>query len=215
MMIKWTRLQQMLLILVIVLGAASYLFGHIFFVQPIKNDVQLVKEEIEFQEHIIANAKKKVDDSEQLETSTSLQQKVSVGKQTDQLLLLLKNIQDISNSTINQYSISYEPLTTEQDTGGNANDQGTQGIAGIETINYELQVNSDNYSQMYTFLQELRSMERIVEINSIQFGSDAGDDFGFSVGFTAFYSPNLEELEPEAPTFEHQPSADKKTPFPQ
>ncbi|MCT2537950.1 hypothetical protein NC661_02040 [Aquibacillus koreensis] len=212
MTIRWSRLHSLLLILVIVLAVGIFVAGYMGFIQPLEEQVIDIQDEIDLQEQLIANAE---NNNESLDSSTNLQLQLPIDKQTDQMLVRLKEIQEVSNSSINQYTIEHRSTGNEATDAESANDQTSAIPNNVGSIYYQLQVTSGNYQQMYQFLNELREMDRIVSIDSLQFGPNTNENFDFSVSFTAYYSPTLNGLRIEAPTFEYEPSAAKETPFPE
>ena len=190
MMMKWSRLQLFILVGVVVLAVLSYAGGYYLYVSPIKNQVEATEQRLETQQQILnQQVEGKVSD----ELTTDLKRQLPTNEATDRLLLLLRQVEARSESTIAQISISE---STSLDTI-------TTSMEDLESITYQLLVSSPSFDQMHTFLSELESLDRLISINQLQFNQQDSEDYlNFSVSFSAYYNPTLIDIEIEAPLFD-------------
>ena len=199
MKISWNKMHVFLLVLVMFISIGVYFGGYFYFISPVQSKVATVSEQLAIQEQIIANtdlSNTEVED-EQPTRSTNLQKKLPVEKNLDQLLLLLNQIENNTDVTIQQIiseNTSLNKTMTKQLT--NYSEE-------IESLPMQIQLSSKNQASLNTFLQELSNLERIVNIDVIQIGAIGEKQMESTIGLTAFYNPSLTTLLIEAPTFEY------------
>ncbi|WP_186576263.1 hypothetical protein [Aquibacillus kalidii] len=208
MIIQWNRIHIIIVTVAVLLPFALYFIGRSYYVGPLSDQVKSAQNQLQIQKNLLAKAQQELD--ENATPTTELQKQLPVEQATDQLLLLLSDIETKANSTINQLALA------GQDKQNEATDTEQTGISSaVKEVQYQLQVTSENYVGMYNFIQGLSAAERLVTIEQLEFSEAAEDSIAFSVTFSAYYNPDLAALKVEAPTYEFKPSAEKTTPFAQ
>ncbi|NRD75997.1 pilus assembly protein PilO [Bacillus sp. BRMEA1] len=191
---------------------------------------------------ISRNASAKAASSVTMENTTDLQQKVPVKPMQDQFILDLEKAETISNSTIKSMSFSQDndTATNTQNTNQSSNSSGTtgqtatnQGTANqqssnvlpssIKKLTVQLSVESPSYDQFETFISTLESLKRIVVVEAINYTGDLEitnlnqtiQPFSFNLTVSAYYMPNLEELQAQLPKVNAPAPAGKDNPLAQ
>ncbi|MRH42971.1 hypothetical protein GH741_09765 [Aquibacillus halophilus] len=212
MIAKWSRIHIIILILSILAAISVYFAGYYHYVIPVTNQIEDSSELLTIQENTLANTSPQ-EEAGDSSLSTESQRKLPVAKDNDRLLITLNDIASNSNSVITEISITEAAVGNVENTENT--DQLLTSLAGLTTINYQLQVSVANYQEMYSFLQQLTDTDRLLNIDQLIFGAAGEGNLDFSVTLSTFYSPSLLNLQVEAPTYDFQPSAEKTTPFPE
>ncbi|WP_138415525.1 type 4a pilus biogenesis protein PilO [Aquibacillus sediminis] len=194
---RYTYLSLILLAFVILVPVLIY----IYVLSPVESEVRQLEEQLQVQKQILAEGEQ-TEEEDDLENSSALQVKLPVTKANDQLLMLLNQLEQDTNSTVTSFSI-------------NSNDSTNTMISSdLSVISYQLQLTSPSYESMELFLEKLSNLERIVTVTSISFSSTSAADMSYSVAFSAYYDPALSELESETPSYDYTPPSQKNSPFP-
>ncbi|WP_226036532.1 hypothetical protein [Aquibacillus saliphilus] len=208
MIINWTRLQIIVLIGAVVLAISFYFIGYFTYLVPVTNEIEEEKERLNIQEQVLANSMEESETVDDTNLSTQMQQSLPIEKGTDQLLVLLNEIQNDSNSEIIQMTSADTEVENMVGT-----DEQTD-LEDLKATQYQLQVSTDSYQSMYDFLQGLKEANRLLNIEQIQFGEETDNNLDFSVTFSAYFSPSLQNLIIESPSYQFVPTGEKTTPFP-
>ncbi|WP_112181494.1 type 4a pilus biogenesis protein PilO [Paraliobacillus zengyii] len=195
MIFKWSRIYSLLSIGVVLLVIIIAFFSYYQFIYPSQQKVRYLEGELAEQDQLIENAdlsKQELED--EVANSLDLQKQIPIDKAINQLILNVEEIEKKTNSTITLLTNSEDQVASDQD--GEATSELTK-------INYQMEVLSPNYDEMNQFLTELTNMDRIVEINNIEFVQVEEGSIELSVGLTTFYNPTLTALQTETPTFEY------------
>ncbi|MCM3669910.1 pilus assembly protein PilO [Mesobacillus maritimus] len=92
---------------------------------------------------------------------------------------------------------------------------------GIKKLNVNLAVTSPNYKSLMKFLGELEKLKRRVVIESVAFSGateltsveQEKQEFSYSITLSAFYMPELEDLQDQLPQLEVPEPGNKTNPF--
>jgi type IV pilus assembly protein PilO len=229
MKIDFTKKQWSIFFSVIAAGLLLIAFLNFFLIQPLEERIQYQEEELAVQLKLQKAIETKVNSITHNETadSTSLQKKIPVEPLTERLILDLEKAELISGSIIQ--SIIFER------TDGSLKEQGNEGSDGsvketqlpplLKRLKMTMVVEAPSYFEMEEFLEEIESLERIVEINGLYFEGEEElkenmegyneDTITFELTASAFYIPELDDLKDGVPAIQSPSPSLKKDPFPQ
>ncbi|MGR3765212.1 hypothetical protein [Rossellomorea sp. NS-SX7] len=230
MKVDFTKKQWSLLTSLIVIGLVSLTGIYYLILQPADERLQFKKEELGIQVKLQEAVEAKVNSIEQNETpdSGSLQKKVPVEPLTERMILDLEKAELLSGITIQ--SIQFEKtdgaLATEESEGTDSAPAGETELPSLlKRLQMTMMVESPTYFEMEKFLDEIESLERIVEINGLYFQGEeelkesmegySEDTITFEIIASAFYIPELDDLKDGIPVIESPSPSLKKNPFPQ
>ncbi|KGX93627.1 hypothetical protein N781_10595 [Pontibacillus halophilus JSM 076056 = DSM 19796] len=105
MRIDWKRVHTLYLIIIVLLGIATFVVGRSFILQPIKDDIETSIGTLQSEKQILRTMEDKVKDDVDisLQTSKELQRVVPVLPVTDQLLIGMERAENVSGSFIRTY----------------------------------------------------------------------------------------------------------------
>ncbi len=94
-------------------------------------------------------------------------------------------------------------------------------VEGLKMIRFLVTVRTTSYEGLARFAEEIDKLERIMNIDMISYVSpeervqvdDELNSLEFTIVVSAFYYPELAELEEESPTADYPNPASKRTPF--
>jgi type IV pilus assembly protein PilO len=230
MKIDFTRKQWSIFISLIAAGILMALVLHFFLIKPLEERLQYKEEELSIQSKLQEAVENKVNsiDENMTADSASLQQKIPAGPLTESVILDLEKAELISGSTIQ--SIHFEktdgPLAAQKDEESDGDPvKETQLPPLLKRLQMTMIVESPSYFEMEQFLEELESLERIVEINGFYFEGEeelkesmegySEDTITFELTASAFFTPKLEDLKDGLPSIQSPSPSFKKDPFPQ
>lgn len=149
------------------------------------------------------------------ETSTSrqLQQKVPVKPLEDLILLQVQKAEVKSDTYVNAVNFSLEETSIENP---------PEHVTNVQAVITEVHLETDTYSKVDRFIEEIESMERIFIIDGIEFTApeeirtmeQETENMEMTVRFHAFYRPDLENLVDEAPKVDAPVPSGKQDPTP-
>ncbi|WKA56252.1 LysM peptidoglycan-binding domain-containing protein [Planococcus shixiaomingii] len=156
---------------------------------------------------------KEVPEGEKISTS-ELQQKVSVEPLSELIILQIEQAELISNSLVKDIAIAEAPVVLPVPVEGLENLQAVQTTVAIEV---------PDYNSITTFIKEIEAMERIMIVDSIDFGANkevtAADQerelVEVTVAFSAYFRPDLIALADTLPKVDAPAPARKSNPLPQ
>ncbi|MYL50196.1 hypothetical protein GLV98_11920 [Halobacillus litoralis] len=239
MKIEWSRSTLWVIIAGVVLILAFYLLGQKVILAPYKEEV-VEKEAALTQEQKILSAienNQEGNEREQILTSRTIQQQLPVIPLMDQLLIGLDRAENASTSLINSMAISdsessipmIEPENEREANGVNndeeenvdkdvveapVEDEAVELIEGLHTLQLTVDVTSENYDEMISFMKEIQSLSRVIQIESIQFDApESENELGYSIVLNSYYQPIYENLANEAPQYHYGGSPNKVDPF--
>jgi type IV pilus assembly protein PilO len=229
MKIDFTKKQWSIFFSVIAAGLLLIAFLNFFLIQPLEERIQYQEEELAVQLKLQKAIETKVNSITDNETvdSTSLQKKIPVEPLTERLILDLEKAELISGSIIQ--SIIFErtdgSLTEQGNEGSDGSVKETQLPPLLKRLKMTMVVEAPSYFEMEEFLEEIESLERIVEINGLYFEGEEElkenmegyneDTITFELTASAFYIPELDDLKDGVPAIQSPSPSLKKDPFPQ
>ena len=146
-------------------------------------------------------------------SSLHLQQKVPVKPLEDLILLQVQKAEVKSDIYVNAVNFSLEETSIENP---------PEHVTNIEAVITEVHLETDEYSKVDRFIEEIESMERIFMIDGIVFTApeeirtleQETENMEMTVRFHAFYRPDLENLADEAPKVDAPVPSGKQDPTP-
>lgn len=238
MKIEWNRRILWIIMAGFFLVIAFYILGQRVFLTPYKEQVAEQEDSLAQEQKILSAIESNKEESkrEQILTSRTIQQQLPVVPLIDQLLIGLDRAENASTSLINSISIadSESSLTIKEpedefvDKGGNneeaegldtevdkpIDDEAEQLIEGLHTLQFTVDVTSENYDEMLGFMKEIQSLSRVVQIESVQFDAPENEnELGYSIVMNSYYQPLYAELANEAPQYHYGGSPNKVDPF--
>lgn len=224
MRVEWNRTSMITSVVCLIVLVVFFVLGRQWFLQPINEELQERKSTLETERKVLSamESNQEPDEREEILTSRTLQQQLPVIPLLDQLLIGLDRAESISTSLINQVGIdAFETNLTvkpevEED---NEEDQEAEGagvlIEGLQTMQFSIDMTSENYEEMMKFLTELKSLPRITQIESIQFEAPGEDssEVSYSLLLNSYYLPAYADLANEAPQYHYGGGSNKVNPF--
>jgi type IV pilus assembly protein PilO len=216
---------------------AFVVFIYFIFIQPLQTSIQNKQMELSNQQKLLEVIESRdIESSGELaESSVKLQKQVPVEPMLEQFIIDLEMAETVSNSQILSINFSDEgveeletPVTEQpaQPTEGTQSTVTNPVIVkpeGIKEITLDLAIESDSYFDLEKFVDTLEKLDRIVEINSVNFSGPpevssvgTGTDqtkTSFSLSLSIFYFPKLQDLVEELPEIETEPPANKSNPL--
>ncbi|GGM27313.1 hypothetical protein GCM10011351_11420 [Paraliobacillus quinghaiensis] len=195
MIFRWSRMHSIILIGSLLLVILIAFFSFYQYIYPRQQELEHLQLKLAEQDILIENADQNSQEIEdEVASSLNLQKQLPIDKAVNQLILNFEEIEKITNTTITLMTKSEDQLS---------NSKSEEATPDLKKINYQLNVISTNYDDMNQFLVELNNMDRLVEINNIEFTQINVENFELSIGVTAFYNPSLTALQIESPAFEY------------
>jgi type IV pilus assembly protein PilO len=230
MKIDFSRKQWSIFISLIAAGILITAVLYFFLLKPLEERLQYKEEELSIQNKLQEAVENKVNniDANKAADSSSLQKKIPAGPLTENVILDLEKAELISGSTIQ--SIHFEktdgPLAAKKDEESDVDSvKETQLPPQMKRLQMTMIVESPSYFEMEQFLEELESLERIVEINGLYFEGEeelkesmegySESTITFELTASAFFIPELEEIQDGLPSIQSPSPSFKKDPFPQ
>jgi type IV pilus assembly protein PilO len=231
--------EKLLLFSGLLLILALIAFGYFIFIQPLRTTVQQKEMELETQQKLLDVIESREIESpgELVESSVNLQKQIPVEPLLEQFIIDLEMAETVSNSQILSVSFSDEgaggtegnqtpttqPIDGTENTGITNEAQTFQRPEGIKEISVDLSIESESYFDLEEFIDTLEKLDRIVEINSVNFSGPpevssvgTGNDQtknSFTLSLSIFYFPKLQDLVEELPEIETEPPANKTNPL--
>ncbi|WLR46127.1 hypothetical protein LC065_10950 [Halobacillus litoralis] len=238
MKVEWNRSRLWGIIAGVVLIIAFYILGQRVILDPYQERVA-EKEATLAQEQKILSAienNQEESDREQILSSRTIQQQLPVIPLIDQMLIGLDRAENASTSLITSIGIadsesSVSILQQEDELKMNGEndeseevvdlqsdepveDEAGQRIEGLHTLQFNVDVTSENYDEMVSFMKEIQSLSRVIQIESIQFDApESENELGYSIVMNSYYQPLYANLANEAPQYHYGGSSNKVDPF--
>lgn len=146
-------------------------------------------------------------------SSRQLQEKVPVKPLEDLILLQVQKAEVKSDTYVHEVNFSLEEPMIENP---------PEHVANVQAVIAEVHLETDVYSKIDRFIEEIESMERIFIVDGIEFTApeeirtveQETNNIGMTVTFHAFYRPDLENLVDEAPKVDASVPSGKHDPTP-
>lgn len=143
-----------------------------------------------------------------------LQQQVSVEPLTDKILLQVEEAELLSETLALSIAFTEGPLELLQP---------VEGVENIQEVLTTVELEAADYDGILKFIREIEAMDRIMIIESIDFGAPAevtqADQeeikMTATLTFSAFFRPDLVALEESQPKVDSPAPANKSNPLPQ
>ncbi|PSL35143.1 type IV pilus assembly protein PilO [Planomicrobium soli] len=156
---------------------------------------------------------KEVPEGEKIPTS-ELQQKVSIEPLSELIVLQIEQAELLSNSLVKNIAIAEAPVVLPVPVEGLENLQEVKTTVAIEVVDYK---------SITKFIEEIEAMDRIMIVDSIDFGANqevtAADqereNLEVSLSFSAYFRPDLIALADTLPKVDAPAPARKINPLPQ
>ena len=239
MSLRLSKQELLVLIASIVIVAAVIFGGKYLFLNPKKAEINSKKQQLQTEEQLLATIEAKLAGTSAPSPNSvaELQKKVPVKKQLEQLILDLNQAEVISNTLISNMSFSegdvaaraaapeettQEETTEQEGTGEQKQEFPVLPVPeGIKKLNVNLAVTSPSYTDLMKFLDALEGLNRRVMIESVAFSGgteltsvdEESQEFSYSVTLSAFYMPELEDLQDQLPELDVPAPANKTNPF--
>lgn len=231
MKIEWSRSSLVVLVFGCVLVLLLFLLGQRLWFSPIEAEINQREDAIMQEEKILAaiEANQGEEEREQILSSRTMQQQLPVIPLMDQMLIGLDRAENSSTSLIHSIAISdtesllpiqetveedAENVDTETQADVQSMEETVQIIEGLHTLQFAVDITSENYEEMIEFLNELQSLPRVTQIESIQFETpDSERELGYSLLMNSYYQPLYADLANEAPQYHYGAASEKVTPF--
>lgn len=237
MKIEWKRQHLLVFIAMIMLFAGLFMMGKNVWIQPLEKDISQMKQSVETEQKILNTLRQRQEDGTVVEyvSSRDTQRKLPVLPVVDQFLIGLERAENESNSLIlsfaqtnsSEVDIELQGEHSDQVVKVNANQSQAQqtggenlvNTIGVNKMNFQLTVQSPNFEQLLSFLESLRDLPRIVDLESITFqGSQLEENvlkqnLTYTVTVSTFYDKANAILKDELPQYHYQPPSNKKNPL--
>ncbi len=235
--------QTIFIILSVILFTAVFLVAFFFYIKPILQSLNLKQNELRMNEQVLATIGQNegTDTKNDARSVTFLQQKLPVKPLTEQLVLEIAKAETISESFVkniqvsegdglpvlagvenpeSQQKLEEQEAAPETQTAGDL--PAEAGIAGMKKILITLDIESVNYFGLEKFIQTLENSKRIIAVEAIEFtGPDEIKDLSagnsvtipYKLIISAFYMPDLLELQKLLPKYSFPEPSSKRDPF--
>ena len=92
---------------------------------------------------------------------------------------------------------------------------------GVKKLSVKVTVEADDYDEIETFIETMESSKRIMKVDSIEYAGteeitsveQSAEPLVYTLGISAFYSPDLIDLQKQMPDMETPPPANKDNPL--
>lgn len=143
-----------------------------------------------------------------------LQQQVSVEPLTDKILLQVEEAELLSETLALSVAFTEGPLELVQP---------VEGVENIQEVLTTVELEAADYDGILRFIREIEAMDRVMIIESIDFGAPGEvtqaeqeqETMTATLTFSAFYRPDLIALEESQPKVDSPAPANKTNPLPQ
>ncbi|MCG7336983.1 pilus assembly protein PilO [Sporosarcina sp. ACRSM] len=210
------RQKEMILIFlssIFFLALSAYTYFNVY--APVKEQNEQVKNMLSSEREVLFALRKQQAASGQTDTSSSqsLQRKVPVKPLEEAVLLEITKAEIKSESAV--HDIRFTP---EEFVPTNASEQ----VERAHRLSTEVHLEADSYLEVERFIEEIEQMDRILIVDAIHFTapeevrdeSTNEDSMQMTITFSAFYRPDLVDLQREVPKIDAPPSEGKYDPTP-
>jgi type IV pilus assembly protein PilO len=235
MMSALNKKERLLLLGITLACLFTLLLFYFFFYSPQKDRLSIKHEELKTEQKILAAIETKTSQIENhsYRDTKSLQGQIPVDPLTEQLILQFEKVEVLSQSTIQSMSFAKEDFLFSSEENGDPaleNDGEPSGeqvtdkdTSSVKRLQITMMVESENYFAMEKFIGELENLERIVEINQLVF--EGREEMSpvldgrepqpliYQLVASAFYLPELTDLQDSVPSIDSPPPSMKKNPF--
>ncbi|MFC7321027.1 hypothetical protein [Halobacillus campisalis] len=215
-MLRWNKTYTLTLTAVIIgLFGLGFLL-HDVFIKGTQEEVQNLRNTISNEQKILEELQKRENASKTSSNLRELLVSLPVTEKTDQLLIALERAESISDSLIN--SVTTQSAGTDPREATNEEESQNSLPEGVQKLSYEVEVLTDGFSDFLIFLEELSNDDRILTVDAISFDDSVPEGYesdvkSYLVTVSAFFQPDLGELESEQPSQKYDEESNKINPF--
>lgn len=226
-----------LMILSFLLFAVIFFGVFFLYIKPMQQSLSLKQNELSMNEQLLETIGQKDDPNVKIDSMSvaSLQQKLPVKPLTEQLILEVAKAETIADSFVKNIQVSVveglplgvngeNPAIQQNPEGQKADGDSLSeaGIPGMKKIDITLEIESVNYLGLEKFIQSLEKSKRIIAVEAIEFtGPDEVKNLEtidqvtipYKLIVSAFYMPDLLELQKLLPKYNFPEPSFKKEPF--
>ncbi|MCP3030459.1 hypothetical protein LF817_03810 [Halobacillus sp. A1] len=215
-MLHWNKTYTLILAAVMIgLFGLGFLL-HDVFIKGKQEEVQSLRNTLSNEQEILEELQKRENASKTTPNLRELLVSLPVTKKTDQLLIALERAESVSDSLINSVT-AQSAGTVPRET---PNEEGAQSSLpeGVQKLSYEVEVLTDGFSDFLIFLEELSNDDRILIVDAISFEDSVPEGYesdvkSYFVTVSAFFQPDIGELESEQPSQKYDEESNKINPF--
>ncbi|MGG3798282.1 hypothetical protein [Metabacillus fastidiosus] len=222
MKIQLNKNHYIILILSLALIGLLYAGAYFLYLQPVKQRINEEKSSLQLLNEKLAGLS--VEEGKRAINSYSLQKKLPVKPLTEQFVLDLEKAEIVSNSKIMLVEFAEDGQTVqseEQSSPENTNEKEAIAPEGMKELTVRLEVMSNNYYDMKTFIEEIEKQLRITKVEQLSFegpGEIVSLDqkiapITYELRLITYYIPSLTDLEKELPTIDSPVPSMKSNPL--
>lgn len=210
------RQKEMILVFlssVFFLALSAYTYFNLY--APVKEQNGQMKQMMSNEREVLLALRKQQAASDKTDTASSqpLQRKLPVKPLEEAVLLEISKAEIKSGSAVHDIRFTQEEFVLP-----NAPDQ----VEYVHRLSTEVYIEADSYLEVERFIEEIERMDRIFIVDAIRFtapeeirnDSTNEDSMEMTITFSAFYRPDLVDLQHEVPKIDAPPSEGKYDPTP-
>lgn len=202
------QVRIIILIAVAVLVISTLLLLYFKLANPLKKEVETLSEKIIADTKILKTIREKIEEQPKLdkEEALKLQTEVPLEPFVDKLIVDIRTIVEETHNAVESISAIYSQVAVEDLKNTEAteiaatNPDGAQegGLGALEVykVSLNMRLESLTYDHLRQFILGIEGLERVINIDSIQFS--ANDRF-YQVSLSIFYAPQFEDIEDRLP----------------
>ncbi|MGM0864303.1 MAG: type II secretion system protein GspM [Bacillota bacterium] len=232
MILSMNKKEKVLLIGMAIGCLFTLLIFYFFIFSPQQESLNLKQEELQTQQKLLAAIETKTSEiaNHSYRDTTSMQEQIPVDPLTEQLLLQFEKAEVLSQSSIQSMSFAKEDFIFSNEETALENQEETpkeqvieNDTSSVKRLQITMTVESDNYFSMEKFISTLENLERIVEVNQLVFEGrkemspaitgEVPQAITYQLVASAFYLPELTDLQDSIPSIDSPPPSLKKNPF--
>lgn len=218
MNVQLTKQERMLLLFSVLLVILVIVGSYFFYIVPKNQEVSAKEVQLESEKQLLLTLQSQANERKAPSAASvaELQKKVPVKKQLELLILDLNKAEVVANSHISNMTFNEGTVSAPA-----AEESAENFPEGIKKLTVNLSVASPSYRDLMSFLQTLEALNRRVVIENVSFsgGSELTSiqqekqEFTYSLTLSAFYMPELGDLEGQLPELKAPSPSNKRNPF--
>ena len=208
---KEKALIALAILFLLALGFYSYFLMYV----PAKDAREQAQQSLRSERDVLMALQTQIKELPESDTVSTLelQKKVSIDPLSELMVLQIEEAELISGTQIEAIQLAEAdvelPIPVE-------------GLENLKEVETTVAFSAENYREITDFISEIEDMERILVIESINFGAnpevreviEETDPLQVTLSFAAYYRPDLIALEDTVPKIDAPAPADKKDPLP-
>ncbi|MED4401091.1 hypothetical protein [Metabacillus fastidiosus] len=225
MKIQLSKNHYIILILSVALIGLLYAGAYFLYLQPVKQRINEETSSIQSLDEKLTSLS--TEEGKPVVNSYSLQQRLPVKPLTEQFVLDLEKAEIISNSKIilAEFAEDGQALQSEEQSSVEDTDQKegapTAAPEGMKQLTVRLEVISNNYYDMKTFIEEIEKQLRITKVEQLSFEGPEEivsldqkiEPITYELRLITYYIPSLTDLEKESPAIDSPVPSMKNNPL--